>query len=230
MDLQDLEQFGADLLERKTEIDKKCESAIPTFPLEFMGKPMKLKVIDVRIGFPVYRLANGRTSTYQLQYLAQHSDLDSDFFKRDNDSITAQMAQNEILLRLIDDENLLKAFKESELQIEPILCTNTGVVVNGNRRLCAWRKLYLSDQVKYKNFQTVEVAILPECDEKAIKTLEKKLQISKTKRAEYKWHAKAMMAEEELKNGGKLPEVAKGYGMSPQKMQEMISKKNYAEK
>ena len=230
MELQELEQFGANITERITEIKRKTDGVIGTHPIEFRGKAEKLPVIRVRIGFPVYRLNNGRTSTYQLEYLALRPDLPEDFFKRDNDAISAQKAQHEVLGELVDEENLLKAFKEEEQQVQPLICTNTGVVVNGNRRLCAWRTLYLSNPVRYKNFETIEIAILPECDEKEITVLEEKLQIQKEKRAEYKWHAKAMMAQRREQNGTKHADVAKAFGLSPQALTILTKAMIYAAK
>lgn len=228
MELQELEQFGSNILERSTEIQRKIAGVIGTHPIEFRGQPEKLPVIRVRIGFPVYRLKNGRTSTYQLEYLALHPELPEDFFRRDNDAISAQIAQHKVLGELVEEESLLKAFKEEEQQVQPLICTNTGVVVNGNRRLCAWRTLYLSNPVRYRNFETIEIAILPECDEKEIITLEEKLQIQKEKRAEYKWHAKAMMAQLREQSGVKRADVAKAFDLSPQKLTTLITAMDYA--
>ncbi len=228
MELQELEQFGANIIERTTEIRRKTEGVIGTHPIEFRGHPEKLPVIRVRIGFPVYRLKNGRTSTYQLEYLALHPDLPEDFFRRDNDAITAQKAQHEVLGELVEEENLLKSFKEEEQQVQPLICTNTGVVVNGNRRLCAWRTLFLSNPVRYRNFETIEIAILPECDEREITTLEEKLQIQKEKRAEYKWHAKAMMAQQREQSGMKHSDVAKAFDLSSQGLTTLTTAMEYA--
>ncbi len=228
MELQELEQFGSNILERSTEIKRKIEGIPGTHPIEFRGRPEKLPVIRVRIGFPVYRLKNGRTSTYQLEYLALHPDLPDGFFKRDNDCISAQIAQHEVLGQLVHEENLLKAFKEEEQQVQPLICTNTGVVVNGNRRLCAWRTLYLSNPTRYKNFETIEIAILPECDEKEIITLEEKLQIQKEKRADYKWHAQAMMAQQREQSGMKHSDVAKAFDLSSQALTTLTTALDYA--
>lgn len=230
MELQELEQFSANITERISEIKRKTENIPLTHPIEFRGHAEKLPVIKVRIGFPVYRLSNGRTSTYQLEYLALHQDLPEDFFKRDNDAISAQKAQHEVLSRMVSEENLLKAFKEEEQQVQPLICTNTGVVINGNRRLCAWRTLYLSNPVRYKHFGEIEIAILPECDEKEIIVLEEKLQIQKEKRAEYKWHAKATMAQRREESGAKHADVAKAFDLSPQNLTTLVKAMNYAEK
>ena len=138
------------LVQRKAEISHACALSTTTGKLEFQGVYQSLKIIRVSIWLPVYRLANGRTKTYQLQYLADHPDLPADFFTADNESVDAQIAQDEILMKLVDEEDLRSAFKNPAVQqTEPIICTSSGVVVNGNRRLCAWRSLFESDRVKY---------------------------------------------------------------------------------
>ena len=229
MEIHELEQFGANIIERTTEISKKMDGVLGTYPIEFRGTTEKLPVISVRIGFPVYRLANGRTNTLQAEYLVMHPDLPDDFFSRDNDAAGAQKAQHELLGKVIEDQQLLKSFKVEEHQVQPLICTNTGVVVNGNRRLCAWRTLYLMDKTKYKHFQNIEIAVLPECDEQEILDLEERLQIMPEKRAEYAWHAKAAMAQRRLQHI-QPREVAKRNGMSVNKLNVLIEAKEYAER
>lgn len=135
-------EFGAPLLTRKSEIALKCANAKTLFPLEVMGKYQHLKQITVRIGVPVYRIQNGRTRTFQKEYLATHPDIAADLFTLDPESIAAQKAQHSILQKLAEDEGLYKEFSGGTEQTEPIIVTSTGVVVNGNRRLCVWRTLF----------------------------------------------------------------------------------------
>lgn len=228
-DISALEEFGASLLQRKKEISDKVAKSRRYKSIEFMGKMVDLPEIDLRIEVPVYRLANGRTRTMQLEYLALNPDVPRDLFHRDHDALNAQRAQHELLFKLANEENLFDAFKNGDLQqTESIICTNEGVVVNGNRRLCVWRTLYYNDRKKYKSFETVRVAVLPDCDEKAIEDLEKKLQIQNQMRAEYHWHTIALMAEEEINRGAKDGEVAKSYDMSTQKLHLYIDAMQYA--
>jgi len=44
-------------------------------------------------------------------------------------------------------ENLFKTFKENDKlqQTDPLICSSDGIIVNGNRRLCAWRELYYNN-------------------------------------------------------------------------------------
>lgn len=228
-DVSALEEYGASLLQRKKEIAEKVSKSKRYRAIEFMGKMIDLPEIDLRIQMPVYRLANGRTRTMQLEYLALNPEAPKDLFTRDHDALEAQKAQHELLFKLANEENLFDAFKNDELQqTESIICTNEGVVVNGNRRLCVWRTLFYNDKKKYKSFETVRVAVLPDCDEKAIEDLEKKLQIQNQMRADYHWHTVALMAEEEIGRGVKDGEVAKSYEMSTQKLHLYIDAMHYA--
>lgn len=223
-------EFGYPLLTRKSEIAAKLAQSTTLFPLEVMGKYQRLKQITVRIGLPVYRIENGRTRTFQKEYLVTHPDAPEDLFSMDPESTPAQKAQHVILQKLVDDEDLLKEFQNGTQQTEPIIVTATGVVVNGNRRLCAWRTLYQKDKDLFKHFEFIEVAVLPEdCDEAEIRALEKRLQIQKTHRAEYKWHNKAAMIKEERENGATVDAIAKSYDISKKEVDLLIGALEYAE-
>lgn len=230
MPAEELNQFGAPLLSRKEEIAKKTERPESYYPIEIMGRLQNIPVISVRIEMPVYRLANGRTKSAQLEYLTKHKDVSRDIFNSDHDSFEAQSIQHSLLLQLVKDEDLLQTFASGEMeQVEPIICTNTGVVVNGNRRLCAWRKLFYDNRDKYKSFETIRIAVLPEMDEKAILDIEKRLQIQRTMRAEYRWHTKALMAEIELQNGARETALAKSYGLKKKELMNLIESRRIAE-
>ncbi|MCR5713534.1 MAG: hypothetical protein K6F98_01205 [Bacteroidales bacterium] len=229
MEIDSLNSFGYPLIKRTEEIANKIRHPESQYIIEIMGRRRSIPVISVRIEFPVYRLANGRTRSAQLEYLTINPSIRRDLFTGDNDSYDAQRAQHEILKQLVRDEDLLSSFQRGELeQVDPILCTNTGVVVNGNRRLCAWRILYYGDKTKYKTFETIQIAVLPDMDEKGILDIEKKLQILKTMRAEYRWHTKALMAETDLMNGQKDTDVANSFDMSKKKLLELIEARRIA--
>lgn len=224
-------EFGAPFLTRKSDIAAKVNASTTLYPLEVMGKYQRLKQITVRIGFLVYRIENGRTRTFQREYLATHPDEPSNLFTFDPESVGAQRAQHYILQKLVEDEGLLSEFKNGKTQqTEPIIITNTGVVVNGNRRLCSWRDLYYNEPEKYKYFEYVDAAVLPEdCDEAEIKALEKRLQIQKTHRAEYKWHNKATMLKEERESGVGPDVLAKSFDISKKDVDILIGALEYAE-
>lgn len=229
--VNELTAFGFSYFKRKGEIESKKNAAKEVYNLEFMGKYQALPVIEVRIEFPVYRLNNGRTKSFQREYLAIHPEIAKDIFIRDHDSVEAQIAQHEILKALADEENLMRSFRHDNLQqTEPLISTFDGVIVNGNRRLCVWRELMYSDNKTYKQFETIKLAILPECDEQAIYDLEKRLQVQNTMKAEYHWHTIALMASEEIEQGTPLRKfVADSFGKSQQQINLMIECRQYAE-
>ena len=206
------ENYGFDYFKRKSTIHEQLNGAEAVFSLEVTGEYKMLPQIKVRIQLPIYRINNGRTRTLQKEYIAEKG-LPEDFFSKDEGCEEVQQAQHEILEKIIDEEDLLKEFKGGKHQTEPLIITHTGVVVNGNRRLCAWRDLYYNNSQKYDHFSFVTAVVLPpECDEEEIRKLEKKLQIEKSLKAEYKWHSKAMMMREEQKAGVPLSTIAKTYG------------------
>lgn len=240
--IHECEKYGYPRLKRIKELEERAKDAREVSSIEFMGKYKPFPVVEVRIEFPVYRLRNGRTKTLQLEYLAKHPDQPDDLFTADHDALAAQIAQNEILDRLVKDENLLQEFSGNTQQTEPIIVTYDGIVVNGNRRLCVWRKLFYADPDKYKYFQTIRVLVLPQADEQALDELEEKLQTSKTFRADYSWHAVARRGKEKLdkepgteskiagplglKTGGELKLLIEAYNYAEQYL-ESRNKKNY---
>lgn len=193
--------YGYPENKRKSYIKEKIEDSNETQSLEYKGKLRKLNVIEVPIELPVYRIKNIRTKNLQKEWLVNHPDRRKDLFINDPFSIETQEDQHMILEKLIKDENLLNNFESGDIkQTENIIVSDDGVVVNGNRRLAAWRKLYYQNQDKYKHFQTINVAVLPDHDEDAIYDLEVALQIAPELKSEYKWHAEAADLKEKLDN------------------------------
>lgn len=204
--------------------------ALETQHEEYRGKYRPLKIIEVPIELLVYRLENIRTKSLQKQWLVKHPEHKKDFFKVDPGSIEVQEAQHEILLSLADKEGLLDTFKKGKLQQkEALIATDDGVVVNGNRRLCAWRTLYYSDRNKYAYFQTIRVAILPDHDPQGIYDLEVALQIHSDMKAEYSWHSIASDYKEKVEMGVDMPKFAQKQGKSPEEINRLIECYEYAE-
>lgn len=163
-----------------------------TYDVPFQGRTISLPRNRVRIELPKYRLANGRTLASQAEYLAKNTDLPADFFTRDLESEEAQRAQHALLKELIPGAGLLAHFKKHE-QTDPLILTNTGFVLNGNRRLCAMRELFWGQETKYAHFEHVEVVILPPASEEDLDEIEAHLQIHPDIKEEYSWYATAMM-------------------------------------
>lgn len=219
------------LLDRYEILERLARETKQSMQFKFRGTMQELPLVRVRLDLPVYRAGNHRTKTLQEEYLAKHPDLPATFFLADTDSAAVQDAQREILETLIDQQDLLGSFKKAGAsQDEPLLCTRDGTVVNGNRRLCAWRKLYGEDPIQYKQFASVELLLLPsDCSEDDINAIERELQIKKSHRADYSWHTKAAMIKEVFDAGERSKaQIADLFDMKPADVEQAIACYDYA--
>ncbi len=203
---------------------------LPTHRIVFQGRPQDIPIIRVPIELPKYRMANGRTASLQVEHLARNSKVRPDLFTGDPELWDGQEAQHRLLLQLGKQQELSKYFENSmNKQIDPILLDENGFVVNGNRRLAAWRELLIDPSGKYPHFADIDVAVLPHCTEREIDRLEARLQIEKDIRADYNWDAQAnMMLAKMAREDFKPPELAKLYGMKPSEVQELLDMRDYA--
>ena len=189
----------------------------------FQGQVVNLPYIRVPENLPKYRIANGRTSSIQEEWVTLKGE-DESFFAGDPELLTLQKAQHQILIEMINEEGLLEKFKNPKnIQVEPLLLDENGFVINGNRRLCCWRTLYLKDPDKYSHFSHVDVVVLDKCNDKELDALESRLQIERDIRSNYSWHAEAKMLEEKQKKFGYTTgELAKQYGKKPNEIEELF--------
>ena len=227
--------FTYDQIERVEKIKKLIEesrssSSHVAWPLNFMNRDCDLEMVYVPIGFPMYRLENGRTLSLQDEHLAINQDLPEDFFTRDDNSPEAQSVQHDLLMKLGEIKDILATFRDTaNKQTEPLIITNTGFVVNGNRRLSCWRHLYIEDKITYKHFEYIRVAVLPEAGEKAIDKLEADLQIAPDIKADYSWHAEARMMQKRIEEQGEdKDEVAALYRMKKRDVEYRLDMLHYA--
>ena len=221
---------GVNLMKRLETIKALSDHPLRMQSFRFRGNNMNMPVISVQINLPVYRIGNRRTKTLQEEYIVKHPELKPNFFEVDEDSIAVQTAQDEILRCLINDKDLYDVFTNPKTQQdEPIICTRSGIVVNGNRRLCAWRKLYVEDRVKYSHFESVELMLLPEdTDESDINNIERDLQIKRAIKADYSWHARANMIKLDYERVRSINDLKQMYEMSQQELQLAMDCYDYA--
>lgn len=207
------------------------EEAKPTgtYPEEYRGKYRDLPIIEVPIESLVYRIENIRTKSLQKEWFTRHPESPKDLFTSDPLSIEAQEAQHQILTGLASDAGLLSAFKDGKLQQkDPIICSDDGIVVNGNRRLCTWRNLYYGDKIKYAHFQSIRVAVLPDHDPQGMYDLEVALQIHSDMKAKYVWHALAADYKERVGNVDDISAFAAKQGKKSDDIRSMIECYDYA--
>lgn len=224
-------EFGWSLPKRKQFLKElAAEATDRTHPIRFQTKNQYLPVHVVPIELPLYRLENGRTTGRQAEYLAGHPELPPGFFRVDNESVSAQKAQHEILAKLTRErKNLFKEF-ETEPQSEPIILTSTGYVVNGNRRLSTWRELFQRNPTKFARFRNIDAIILPFADEKDIDQLEADLQLKEDLKADYSWTSTALMVREKMtRYGYNESELAAIYDKDKKEITEILDCLDYAD-
>jgi hypothetical protein len=192
-------ELGKPLLERKKVLAELFKSkGKENYRLEFQGRLRPFDIYTVSIELPKYRLANGRTQAAQVEYIAEN-DLSEDFFERDLELHQAQHAQHEILTKMIRDEGLYNYFRSGEKQKEPVILDASGFIVNGNRRICAWRKLLEEDSRRFHYLRNIDVIVLPNCPDGDIDDLEAQLQIQRDIKSDYSWIDTAIMYKNKQK-------------------------------
>ena len=181
---------------------------------DFRGDTCTPKVISVPIDLPVYRLENCRTFSAQQTEIARKG-LARNFFEIGQELTTAQQIQHEILVKLSEKEKegsvaQIKEVLREEGQREHLLMTNTGVIVNGNRRLSAMRELMRhADGSVDKRFANVRCAVLPfDVTRDEIDDIEADLQARPHTKLEYDWIGDARLVRRQVDKGRTTKEVA----------------------
>lgn len=198
--------------------------------IEFQSNVTFYPVYRVDIGFPSYRLANGRTVAAQRELISREQ-LDVNFFTADPDSEAALQRQHEILQAMVTvgkDAELLNILKQSN-QTQPLILDSNGYVINGNRRLCAMRLLVEQDPTEYDRFRHIQVIFLPSCIPNDIDELEARLQWTPDGRSDYSWVDKAIVLKQRQDSGWNLDKIARFYQMTKAKVQTEVAKLEDAE-
>jgi len=158
------------------------------------GAPRFLKILRVPIEMPKYRIENGRTGTAQQEYIATNG-LSADFFTKDPETNLAQQAQHKLLIDLMDaGVNLIREVKKPKTkQTIPLILTHDGYVLNGNRRLCAFRHVFFSDQKTYNHLKYIDVVVLPRLSEGELVDMEAQYQTAESWEKDYLWIDEAFL-------------------------------------
>jgi hypothetical protein len=134
-----------------------------TYQRKWKGVLVDLDVYRVSISAPRNNLWNVRVKPWLGQYIHEE-ELPKDYWDDiDEEAHTTMRLVNDFLTKNPDRKDALAYFKRGELQLinEPLVCTPSGKVLNGNQRLCVYRELFVTDQGKYEHLGHAYVAILP---------------------------------------------------------------------
>ena len=180
---------------------------------DFRGDTVNLPVIRLPINLPVYRMDNCRAFSAQQTAIAIKG-LDKNFFSNGQEQSSTNQEQHNILFKLANQVTSSVAsivnVLDSDEQREPILITNTGVVVNGNRRLAAMRELYQSKDGTVDNrFEYVKCSVLPsDTTRNEIDDIEADLQARPQTKLEYDWIGDAQLVRRQIEKGRSPKDVA----------------------
>jgi hypothetical protein len=198
----------------------------------YEGSTTTLQIVRLPLGLPIYRMANGRTQTHQLAFIADkgHS---PDYFQASEENETVQQVQHEILRKFAHEgsDSIMPIIDELERtkQTEPLLITPAGIVVNGNRRLAAMRELYADRQVDFPTFATVQCAVLPTLTPEQVDDLEIRLQMTPETKLPYGWIDECLKIKKQTTAGRKEEEVARVMRKRRSDITRALSALNYAE-
>lgn len=207
--------------ERTLIIDKLVNSSIEFKSLPFKKSSYKCPIIEVAPEYLIYRIENTRTISKQREYIAENDSL-SNFFSPDRLEVEeVQKAQHEILKTEVDDE-LRKAYEMQGGQVEPILISMHGVVINGNRRLCLMRQ-------NNQALITCQVLVDPNLNGKDAE-IEAWIDIAPNAKKEYEWHAVGLSMIELSNKGFSNKEIAeiKGF-INPKEVERRMKATKMAE-
>lgn len=193
---------------REATIIELAKNSVKTEPFyEYQNRPLDLKVIHVPLALPIYRMANFRTRTAQQAY-ARREGKPADYFSAGEENEAAQQRQHEFLVKYAQEGRqgsitpIIDVLK-SEKQHQPILISQRGIVVNGNRRLAAMRHLYDTDSDQFKEFSHIKCQLLPAtATEKEIVDVEVRLQMKQRTELDYDW-INECIAVRELRDSGR---------------------------
>ena len=170
---------------------------------DFRGGTFTPKTVQLPIDLPVYRMGNCRTFSAQQTSIARER-LSSEFFLKGQENNSAQQTQHDILFKLAkqgsESVTAITTVLQDEGQREPLLITNTGIVVNGNRRLAAMRELLTGkDGSVDERFSYVQCAVLPsDVSKDEVDDIEADLQARRETKLDYDWIGDAQLIRRQV--------------------------------
>ena len=237
-------KYGLPKYKREELIESAIKISKSTDDLNYGDKTVNCKKIVMPIDSLIYRIENFRTVSRQEDDVANKG-LKKNYYRDNPESSEIQEMQHELLVPLTkkgDGATLYKEFSiDGKKQNEPLLINNrgndgVGIVINGNRRLCAWREAYFSNTNKFSHFKTIDCLVLPaNLDAGDEEDIEYALQIKKPLRQDYDWVGDVKAKRRKLSRiqakdqKTKMKEVANESGIQESRLQNELSALDKAE-
>lgn len=180
---------------------------------EFRNQKTQLKLIRIASDLLIYRTENFRTYIDQHSYIIREKK-PADFFLAGQENESIQQLQHDIVARLArkgraDSITPVIEVLKTEKQREPLLITQRGIVVNGNRRLAAMRELLEEDSTANAEFTHVDCLVLPaDVTPEEIVDIEARLQAKPETKLDYDWIGDCLLIQKLLDLGRTPAQVA----------------------
>lgn len=146
-------------------------------------------VVELPEALLVYRVENGRLIA-ELEEHARAQGLDLAGLRATQETLEVQRLLHRFLAAkaAAADGPILQELAEAGQQIEPLLISADGVLINGNRRMAAMRELLRRDPQRYAGFAAVSAAVLPvDVTPAEIEAAEAALQMAPETKLAYGW-------------------------------------------
>lgn len=165
---------------------------------QWLRPEKELPVVSLEVDWVRFSILNHRTRAEQIRVTRQpgKEDVFTDPF-----SDAAQTEQYNILIKQAHADDLFDDLAKRG-QREPAVITADGVLINGNRRGAALRKLYVEDDKQDARY--IRAFVLPnDVTAQEILDLETELQVSRDYRQQYSWVNEGFLIEDIFEASGK---------------------------
>ena len=177
------------LPERVRLIGELAAAAKATHFAPLRGRYEAAPLVELPEALLVYRVENGRLIA-ELEEHARAQGLDLTDLRARQEALEVQRLLHSFLAEkaAAAEGPILQELAESGQQIEPLLITSDGVLINGNRRLAAMRTLLARDPERYAGFSAISAAVLPgDVTAAEIEAAEAALQMAPETKLAYGW-------------------------------------------
>ncbi len=148
--------------ERERLIGELAAAARATHFAPLRGRYQAAPVVELPEALLVYRVENGRLIAEIAEH-ARRQGLDLSELRARQETLEVQRLLHRFLAEKAASAEgpILRELADQGQQIEPLLITADGVLINGNRRLAAMRTLLARDPGRYAGFAAISAAVLP---------------------------------------------------------------------
>jgi hypothetical protein len=207
--------------ERVNFIESRIANASRQLLPQWVRPEKELPIVTLPIDWVRFSTLNHRTRAEQDREKLKSGN--AELFTGDPLGNQAQAMQLKILSEQDGFDELKSDLKERRQQ-EPAVVTAEGILINGNRRAAALRRLWLNEHIESARY--IRAFVLPaDATKDELIDLETELQVSKDYREEYSWVNEALLIEEIFESSNKnWDRVAKRMRLAKEQVQEQYEK------